>query len=154
MTNVRGEIRISAPQKIVWKVLADLGAVSTWNPVIADSYYTSETKEGVGASRHCDFPDGGYVNERATEWEAETLLRLQIYEGTVPFDDYYGTYSLTAFGDATLVSFTMEYEIQPNTSLDPDKVEQRNRERFIPSVLEGLKHHIDNGLSEETSCSG
>ena len=74
MTKVRGDIQINATLKIVWKVLADLGSVSIWNPSIADSYYISETKDGVGASRHCDFPDGGYVNERATEWEAETLL--------------------------------------------------------------------------------
>ena len=93
------------------------------------------------------------MNERATLWETGTLLRLYIYEGTVPFDDYYGTYSLAADGDDTLVRFTMEHELQPNTSLDPERVEQRNRERFIPSVLEGLKHHIENGLSEETSCS-
>ena len=93
MTKVCGEIRINAKQEIVWDVLADLGAVSAWNPTIANSYYISEAKEGVGASRHCDFADGGYVNERATQWADGKLLRLYIYEGTVPFDDYYGTYS-------------------------------------------------------------
>ncbi len=59
MTKVCGEIRVNAKQEIVWDVLADLGAVSTWNPTIANSYYISEAKEGVGASRHCYFPDGG-----------------------------------------------------------------------------------------------
>ena len=69
MTKVCGDIRIKAKQEVVWEALADLGTVSTWNPTITNSYYISEAKEGVGASRHCDFPDGGYVNERATEWE-------------------------------------------------------------------------------------
>ncbi|MCZ6790095.1 MAG: SRPBCC family protein [Chloroflexi bacterium] len=143
MTMVSGEIRIDAKQEIVWKVLADLGAVSTWNPSITNSYYTSEAKEGAGASRHCDFPDGGYVNERATQWETGKLVRLYIYEGTVPFDDYYGTYSLSADGDETLVSFALEYNIGPNTSLDPERVDRQNRERLIPSVLNGLKQYIE-----------
>jgi len=35
MTKVRGEIRTNAKQEIVWEILADLGAVGTWNPTIA-----------------------------------------------------------------------------------------------------------------------
>ena len=75
MTKVTSEIRIDAPRDKVWDVVADLGTVSVWNPVLADSHYTSEAKEGVGASRHCDFPDGGYVKERATEWKPGKVLR-------------------------------------------------------------------------------
>ncbi len=52
MTKVTGEVQINAAKKKVWSVLADLGAVSAWNPGIANSYYTSEDKEGVGAARH------------------------------------------------------------------------------------------------------
>ena len=145
MTEVKGEIKINARKDAVWSLLADLAAVSVWNPTIAKSYYISDAREGVGASRHCDFLDGGYVKERATEWESGGLIRLNIYEGSVPFDDYYGTYSLRADGDETVVSFKMEYEIQPNTSLDPERVEQRNRDQFIPEVLGGLKHLIEYG---------
>ncbi len=43
----------------------------------------------------------------------------------------------------------MEYDIQPNTELDPEKVEQRNRERLIPEVLDGLRHHIETIPSKE-----
>ena len=143
MTKVRAEIRINAKQEIVWETLADLGAVSTWNPTIANSYYTSEAKEGVGASRHCDSPDGGYVNERATQWEDGKLVRLHIYEGTVPFDKFYGTYSISADGDETLASFTLEYDIRPDTALDPEKIEVENRDGLIPAVLEGLRHYVE-----------
>ena len=148
MTIVSGDIRINAKQDAVWKVLADLGAVSTWNPTVAKSYYISDAKEGVGASRHCDFSDGGYVKERATQWEAEKQVRLLIYEGTVPFSDYHGTYSLSGDGDETLVTFTLEYNIQPDASLDPERVERRNRERLIPEVLGGLKSFAEIGTPE------
>ncbi len=47
MTKVCGEVRISAKLEAVWEVLADLGAVSAWNPAIASSYYISVDKELV-----------------------------------------------------------------------------------------------------------
>ena len=91
------------------------------------------------------------MNERATGWEADKLIRLNIYEGSVPFENYYGTYSLSADGDGTLVAFGMEYEIPSDTTLDPERVEQRNRDRFIPEVLNGLKHFIENCGQAPTS---
>ena len=151
MTRVHDEISINVKREIVWKVLADLGGVSTWNPTITNSYYISEAKEGLGASRHCDLPDGGYVNESATQWEAGTLVRLHVYEGTVPFENYYGTYSLSTEGDKTLVNLALEYDIQPNSGLDSDRVERRNRERLIPTILEGLKHYAETGQPVQTS---
>ena len=47
MTKVTSEIRIDAPREKVWDVIADLGSVSVWNPVLSNSYYTSEAKEGL-----------------------------------------------------------------------------------------------------------
>lgn len=96
MTKVAGKIQINAAKKKVWQVLAELRSVSGWNHAIGNSYYTSEQKEGQGATRHCDFPAGGYVKERVTDWKAEETARLMIYEGTVPFDNFYGTYTLQA----------------------------------------------------------
>ena len=84
VTKVSGEVRINAKRDAVWKVLADLGAVSAWNPTVAKSYYISEAKEGVGSSRHCEFWDGGYVKECATQWEAEKQVRLFIMCSTRP----------------------------------------------------------------------
>lgn len=148
MTTVCGEINIKAKKEIVWKVLADLGAVSTWNPTVTNSYYISEAREGVGASRHCDLPNGGFVKENATQWDAPHLVRLHVYEGTVPFDNYYGTYSLADDGDESRVRFVLEYEIQPDSALNPERIERQNRERFIPTILDGLK-----GYTEEKSAN-
>jgi|GEM_PF-1906127 hypothetical protein len=66
MTIIISEIRIKAPKAKVWSVLSDLGTISVWSPAIAKSFYTSEAKEGLEATRHCDFPGGGYIEERAT----------------------------------------------------------------------------------------
>lgn len=49
-------------------------------------------------------------------------------------------------------SFALEYEIRPNTALDPEKVERQNRERLIPTVLEGLKHYVETDPPKEAPC--
>ena len=145
MTKVTSEIRIDAPREKVWDVVADLGTVSVWNPVLADSHYTSEAKEGVGASRHCDFPDGGYVKERATEWKPGEGFTLDIYEGTVPFASAHGTFSLVDDGDGTLATLMLEYDLKADVPVDPEEVERQNREDLFPLVLAGLKHYVETG---------
>ena len=51
MTKVSGHIVINAPKEKVWEVISDLGAISVWHPGVANSYYTSKQREGVGAAR-------------------------------------------------------------------------------------------------------
>ncbi len=145
MTKVTGEIHIDAPRQKVWGVLADLGSVSVWNPVIANSYYTSEAKEGAGASRHCDFPDGGYVKERAVEWKPGEAMRLNILEGSVPFDNFYGAYTLRDERRGTTVSLTLGFDVKPDAPVAPTEAERQNREELIPAVLAGLKHYAETG---------
>ena len=145
MTRVAGEIRLDASKDKVWNVVADLGSVSVWNPALADSHYTSEAKEGLEASRHCDFPDGGYVEERATEWKPGEAFTYEVYEGTVPFASVNGTYSLVDDGDGTIVNFAIEYDLKADVPVDPQEVERQNREELIPLILAGLKHYVETG---------
>ena len=145
MTQVSGKIHIDAPKSKVWGVLADLGTVSAWNPVISKSYYTSEDKEGVGAARHCDFPDGGFVKERASDWKPGEAYKLDIYEGTVPFDNFYGLVEVKDDGQGTAVTFTLNFDVRPNAPIDTAEAERQNRDELIPTVLAGLKHYLDTG---------
>ena len=145
MTTVTGEIHIDAPRQKVWDVLADIGTVSVWNPVIANSYSTSEAKEGVGASRHCDFPDGGYVKERAVEWKPGEAIRFNTFEGSVPFDNFNGSFAVRDDGQGTAVSLTLGFDVRPDAPLDAAEAERQNREELIPAVLAGLKHYAETG---------
>ncbi len=61
MTRISREIRIHAPKEKVWAAIADLGAIQDFHPGVKKSYYTSEQREGVGASRHCDLKPFGFV---------------------------------------------------------------------------------------------
>ena len=145
MTKLSGDIRIDAPKERVWAVLADLEAVQLYNPGITKAYYTSEARNGVGATRHCDFPDGGYVKERATEWNPGEGYRLEIYEGTVPFQSSGGSFMVKDTEPGSTVTFTFEYELEPGVPVDPQEVERQNREELIPGVLAGLKHYVETG---------
>ncbi len=145
MTRVTGEIRIDAPREKVWDVIADLGSVSVWNPLLSNSYYTSEAKEGLEAARHCDFPDGGYVKERTLEWKPGEAFTLDIYEGTVPFASAHGRYSLVDDGDGTIVTLAIEYDLKSDVPVDPQEVERQNREELFPLVLASLKQYVETG---------
>ncbi len=150
VTKVTSNIYIDASRQKVWEVLADLGSVSVWSPAIANSYYTSEATEGVGASRHCDFSDGGYVKEQVSEWRPGEALRMQIYEGTVPFDNFYGTFTLRDDDQGMTVSFTLEFDVRPGAPVDPAEAERQNREELIPAFLAGLKHYAETGRPMST----
>ena len=145
MTTVTSEIRIDASRGEVWDVLADLGSVSVWNPAISNSYYTSEAKEGLEASRHCDFPDGGYVKENTLEWNPGESFKLDIYEGTVPFDSANAGISLADDGDGTIATVVIEYDLKAGVPVDPQEVERQNRDEVIPLILAGLKHYVETG---------
>ena len=145
MTTVTSEIRIDAPRQKVWDVIADIGSVSVWNLSLSNSYYTSEAKEGLEAARHCDFPDGGYVNERVIEWKPGEGFTLDIYEGTVPFTSANGTLSLVDDGDGTTVHFALEYELKADIPVDPQEVERQNRDELFPVTMAGLKHYVETG---------
>ena len=145
MTRILVETRVDAPRESVWDIIADLGAVSTWHPALADSRYTSEAKEGLEASRRCDFPDGGFVNESVIEWKPGEAFTLEISGGTVPFASAKGTMSVSEDGDGTIVTLALDYELKSDIPVDPQELERENREDLLPLVLAGLKHYVETG---------
>ena len=145
MTRVESEIRIDASKEKVWDVIADLGSVSVWNPVLAGSHYTSEAKQGLDAARHCDFPDGGYVKERTLEWNDGESIKLEITEGTIPFENATGSISVADDGDGTMATLAIEYDLKADVPMDPQEIERQNREELFPLVLAGLKHYVETG---------
>ncbi len=145
MTKLSSAIQINAPKEKVWVVLADLGAASAWNPTVTHSSYTSDGREGVGASRRCDLPDGSFVEERATAWKPGEALRLNVHGGAVPFENGSGTYELQGDERETIVNFTLEFDPKADGAMAPEEVEQLFTEQVIPAMLAGLKHYVETG---------
>ena len=145
MTKLKSAILISAPKEKVWALLADLGAASAWNPTVANSYYTTEAKQGVGAGRHCDLPDGSFVEERATTWTPGEAFTLNIHEGVIPFENGYGSYELEGDECETIVNFMLEFDSKPDAPIPPEQVVRLFTEQVIPAMLAGLKHYAETG---------
>ena len=145
MTKLSSATQINASKEKVWAVLADLGAASVWNPTVTHSSYTSDGREGVGASRRCELADGSFVEERATAWTPGEALTLNIHDGSIPFENGYGTYELQAVGSETIVNFTLEFDPKADGPMTLEEAERVFTEDIIPAMLSGLKHYVETG---------
>ena len=149
MTSVTSEIRINAPKEKVWNIIADLGAVQNFHPGVRQSYYSSENKNGLGASRVCELLPAGKIEERATEWkEGEGfVLEVEPIEKAPPFKKAFGRMVLKEDGDQTLVTLTFEYTLKfgPVGSLMDAFMVRPQFKKIVPNVLAGLKHFTDTG---------
>jgi hypothetical protein len=149
MTRFSDEIWIDAPRETVWAKIADLGAIQDYHPGVSRSYYTSEEREGVGASRHCDLLPFGEVEERIVEWRAGDSYAIEIYERkkVPPLKNAVGRLAVTQDGAGTTVQFEIEYDLKfglLGKLLDRLIVRPRFS-KVGPAMLRGLKRHLDNG---------
>ena len=148
MTTLGGEININAPRGKVWDILADLRTVQYYDPGVISAHYTSEATEGVGASRHCDLPDEGYVEERITGWKPGEGYTINVYEGSeivAPFATQDARFTLSEDGQETTARVEIEYELKSDAPVDPREVERQWGEEMIPTLLAGLKHYVETG---------
>lgn len=148
MTELKDEIRIAAPKQRVWQTLADLGGIHHFHPGLKDSYYLSDERDGVGASRRCELELAGQLDERVVEWVEGEVLALDIVgtRGMPPLRDSGGRFSLREEGDDTVVALTLRYEVGLGV-LGPiiDALMMRRQfERTVPAVLRGLKRHVES----------
>ncbi len=146
MPNVTKEIQIKAPIEKAWAVLANIGAVQDYSPGVVKSYYTSEIREGVDASRHCDLLPTGTVEERIVDWRDGEQYSIEIYESTeVPYTGV-AHFSLNRDVVGTLVAQIMDYK---PTDYLPNALEGKSMEELVGKVIEGnllgLKHFIETG---------
>lgn len=149
MTRITEEIRINASKNKVWEIISDLGGIENYHPGVKKSYYTSEIKKGVGASRFCELLPMGSIEESATEWEEGEGYVLEVLSGEKlpPFKRAYIRFSLKEEGQETLATISFDYILKYGPIgrlLDVWKVRPMFR-KVIPRVLDGLKQNSENG---------
>ena len=144
MIKITKEVEINAPKAKVWSVLADIGAVEKYNPVVTKSYSTSENKQGLGASRHCDLLPMGSVEEKIIEWDEGESYKIEIFEGkAIPFKGT-GKFELTENGKSTNVK--MKFEPDMGNGIFGKIMGFMMKEKMnkmITGVVIGLKHHLE-----------
>ena len=77
ITTIKREIEINESKENVWKALADFGNICHGHPSVSKSFITSAEKEGVGATRHCDFTMmGASAEEKVSEWNNGKNIKI------------------------------------------------------------------------------
>ena len=147
MTQVAAEVRIDAPKEKVWEVLANLGGIDKWNPGVAHSHWTSEQKQGVGASRHCDLQNpSGHLEERAIEWREGEGYTIDVYESSFPMKNTV-EFAIKPEGGGTRVYVTVDYRLKygPVGALLDVLFVRRQIQKGFDRLVAGLKYHVETG---------
>ena len=146
MSSFQTEIKIRAPVSEVWKVLADIGTISHWNPGVVSSNVTTDEVEGVSVRRHCALGGGNYLDEEVVDWKIGKRLTMRIIGTNLPFKTADIRFTLHADNSETVVTVSPEYTIKfglLGTVLDLLFV-RRTYVKGMKRLLVGLKSHIES----------
>lgn len=148
MPVIETHLEIAAPKEEVWRILADLGGVQSFHPLVKKSYYNPGKRSGVGASRHCDFKPFGQVEETAIEWnEGESItLRLHDGKGLPPFKKALGTFGVREATGGSVASVRFEYSMRygPLGALMDVFMVKRQFMKGLRQMLAGLKSYAED----------
>lgn len=146
MTQLHHEIFINAAPEKVWAALANLETVEKYNPLVAKTYYTSDNRSGIGASRHCDFVPKGFSKERVTDWEAGRLLGLETTESSFPMKICRWKTHISPQGNGTFVSQDLEYSMKFGLlgNLLNALIMKKKYNDILGGIFDGLKKFVEN----------
>lgn len=148
MTILNNSIKINASPEKVWKVLSDLEAVEHYDPGVTRCRLVGSSQSGIGVARRMDLKPGGWLEERATEWEPNESLTIELYKcSTVPVKFLRHSYTLKPDGEGTLVTERMECVLKygPIGKLMDALIVRRKWDQGIKGFFVGLKSFVENG---------
>ncbi len=155
-TTIKREIEINQPKEKVWQALADFGKICHGHPDVSKSFITSEQKEGVGATRHCDFTMmGASAEERVSEWNEGKNIKIEVYQlNKMPgIDTMALDLAISERGNKTILHSTMTYSMK-NAFFDlMNSLMMKNMNaRLLDGIMAGHKLYIETGtiVNEKT----
>jgi ligand-binding SRPBCC domain-containing protein len=145
MTTLDNHIDITATPLEVWAVVADLGRLADYDPVVITSTVVGEQQEGLGARRRCNARQGRFFVEEVTVWEPPHRLQFTIVECNLPTRTLTHTYSLKATPSGTSVTQQMQYDMRFGVfgQLLDRLVVRRTSDRGIKGFFTGLKRAVE-----------
>lgn len=156
-TIIRRSIDIHLSKEKVWDAIADFGHICHGHPAVSKSYITSSQKEGVGATRHCDFTMmGASAEERVIDWNQGKNIQIEVYElHKMPgIDTMKLNLAIEALSDdKTLLISTMEYTMK-NGFFDIMNimVMKGMNAKLLDGIMAGHKLYMETGtiVNEKT----
>lgn len=149
ITTIKRAIAINQPKDKVWSVLADFGKICHGHPAVRKSHITSAQKEGVGATRHCDFTMmGASAEEKVTEWNTGKNIKIEVYklEKMPGIDTMSLDLAILENGKDTILSSTMQYTMK-NAFFDVmnSLVMKNMNAKLLDGIMAGHKLYIETG---------
>jgi hypothetical protein len=149
-------LKSTKPKTKVWKALADFGNICHGHPAVSKSFITSTQKEGVGATRHCDFTMmGASAEELVTEWNEGKNIKIEVQElkkmpgiKTMALD-----LAIRQKGDKTILSSTMAYAMKNGFFDIMNSLMMKNMNaKLLDGIMAGHKLYIETGtiVNEKT----
>jgi len=147
MSLVESTTLIPAPVQQVWETLADVGSIADWHPGVAQSPVFSANRTGLGAARRIEMYDGNTAVETVTALEEGRAVAVTMSEHKMPMSRGVATFVVEADADGTRVTMSMDYDMKfgPAGWLLDALLLRRVMKKLIPSVLDGLRHHLTTG---------
>jgi hypothetical protein len=149
ITTIKREIEINQSKDKVWKALADFGKICHGHPAVSKSFITSTQKEGVGATRHCDFTMmGASAEEKVTEWNEGKNIKIEVLElkkmpgiKTMALD-----LAIRNKGEKTILTSTMAYSMK-NGFFDVmnSLMMKKMNAKLLDGIMAGHKLYIETG---------
>jgi len=148
-TTIKREIEINQSKDKVWKALADFGNICHGHPAVSKSFITSAQKEGVGATRHCDFTMmGASAEEKVTEWNDGKNIKIEVQElkkmpgiKTMALD-----LAIRNKGEQTILTGTMEYSMKNGFFDLMNSLMMKNMNvKLLEGIMAGHKLYIETG---------
>ena len=151
MTSFTKQINIEATKENVWATVSNLGDVYKFHPGVTKSYYTSDNKEGVGATRVCELRPMCKVEEIASKWVDGESFVLDIIpiEKAPPVKNFTASLSLEIKGPKlTAVVINIKYGMKLGVfgNILNALVVKSQMEKAIDGLLLGMKIHIEEGI--------
>jgi hypothetical protein len=148
-TIVKREIKINQPLEKVWSALADFGNICHGHPKVSKSFVTSSLKQGVGATRHCDFTMmGASAEERIVEWNELENIKIEVYQlQKMPgIDQLSLDLAIKADGEQTILKSTMVYTMK-NSFFDlmNSLMMKKMNAELLDGIMAGHKLYIETG---------
>lgn len=147
MTRLLHEIHINAPADRVWAVLADLEAVRHYNPMVASARYVSEAREGIGATRVCEFRPGGSAKERVTEWKPQEVVAMEALDHPWPMRSVRWRNELARANGGTRLSQVLEYDFTGDSAMAGEMEAQWDQ--GMKAIFEALKTYVERNAQQK-----
>ena len=94
----------------LWEVLADFPNIADWYGGLKTSVSTSESANGVGATRHCELAPMGAIDERILEWDEGEHVKISAFKyEKAPIKNAIADFRITPDGDQTRLDLSFDF---------------------------------------------